>query len=306
MSILFIGILYFISYVFIYYENYITTNNFYLNISMIKEILFFSLFNPMILGNELYSHHLFSMILITICILGIYILLIIKFTEYNEYQIVGDIILPTILNFIVYSIFCFHLVKAKQLIEKYFIKPFLLIFSLGLFSLILLLIFEPFTFMISGDNKIICYEGHLSGITSGFNQLLNAKEAILAFCCAIFLFMTAFGLWHTLINLSPSHFLTSDSIISICLNIMIECYNGEIYLLKNPLFYILSIFTIFGYLIYNEIIIINIFGLNHNTRKEILKRETKESEKDRINLINFDLEGDSLYDSLNDIEEIYE
>ena len=307
LSILFIGILYFISYVFFYYSNYITTTNFYGNISMILEILFFSLFNRIILGNKLYLHHLFSMILITICILGLYIILMINFIDDNEYETFRDIILPTILNFIVYSIFCFHLVKAKQLIEKYFITPFLLIFALGSFGLILLLIFEPFTFLISCDNKVICYEGHFAGIISGFNQLSNIKEAIIAFFCAVFLFMTAFGLWLIVIYLSPSHFLTSDSIITIGLNIMIDCYNGEIKLLKNPLFYILSIFTIFGCLIYNEIIVINIFGLNHNTRKEILKRETKENEKDKINLINFDTEVDELSDSLNDIEqEMYE
>ena len=309
LSILFIGILYFISYVFFYYSNYITTTNFYGNISMILEILFFSLFNRIILGNKLYLHHLFSMILITICILGLYIILMINFIKYNnnEYDIFRDIILPTILNFIVYSIFCFHLVKAKQLIEKYIIPPFLLIFSLGSFCLILLLIFEPFTFLIHCDNAVICYEGHFAGIITGFSQLLNTKEAILVFFCVIFIFMTAFGLWMTVIYLSPSHFLTSDSIITIGLNIMVDCYNEEIKLLKNPLFYILSIFTIFGCLIYNEIIVINIFGLNHNTRKEILKRETKENEKDKINLINFDTEVDELSDSLNDIEqEMYE
>ena len=308
LSILFIGILYFISYVFFYYSNYITTTNFYGNISMILEILFFSLFNRIILGNKLYLHHLFSMILITICILGLYIILMINYIkDKKKYDILTDIILPTILNFIVYSIFCFHLVKAKQLIEKYIIPPFLLIFSLGSFCLILLLIFEPFTFLIHCDNAVICHKGHFAGIITGFSQLLNTKEAILVFFCVILIFMTAFGLWMTVIYLSPSHFLTSDSIITIGLNIMVDCYNEEIKLLKNPLFYILSIFTIFGCLIYNEIIVINIFGLNHNTRKEILKRETKENEEDKINLINFDTEVDELSDSLNDIEqEMYE
>ena len=306
LSILFIGILYFISYVFFYYSNYITTTNFYGNISMILEILFFSLFNRIILGNKLYLHHLFSMILITICILGLYIILLINFFDDNEYEIFRDIILPTILNFIVYSIFCFHLVKAKQLIEKYIIPPFLLIFSLGSFCLILLLIFEPFTFLIHCDNAVICHKGHFAGIITGFSQLLNTKEAILVFFCVILIFMTAFGLWMTVIYLSPSHFLTSDSIITIGLNIMVDCYNEEIKLLKNPLFYILSIFTIFGCLIYNEIIIINIFGLNHNTRKEILKREAKENENGEFDLSNNDLGENNLNESLSDLHEIYE
>ena len=57
---------------------------------------------------------------------------------------------------------------------------------------------------------------------------------------------------------------------------MIDCYIGNFQLLKNPLFYILSILTIFGCLLYNEIIILKIFGFNYNTRKEIIKRQNDE------------------------------
>ena len=277
MRILFIGILYFITYVFFYYFNFIASTNFYGNISMIMEILYFSLFEKLILGNKIYSHHLLSMIIITISILGLYILLIFNFIQNNDWDIWRDIFFPTILNFIVYLIFCYYLIQAKSYIEKYFISPYELLIYLGSLGLILLFIFEPFTFYISCNNPVMCYDGHFGGIISGFKQISDLKGILISILWFFCLFLTAFGLWLTVIYLSPSHFLTSDSIITFGLNIMIDCYIGNFQLLKNPLFYILSILTIFGCLLYNEIIILKIFGFNYNTRKEIIKRQNDEN-----------------------------
>ena len=276
IRIIFIGILYFISYVFFYYYNFIVDTKFYGNISMITEILYFSLFNKIILANNVYSHHLLSMIIITISILGLYILLIFNFIQNNDWDIWRDIFFPTILNFIVYLIFCYYLIQAKSYIEKYFISPYELLIYLGSLGLILLFIFEPFTFYISCNNPVMCYDGHFGGIISGFKQISDLKGILISILWFFCLFLTAFGLWLTVIYLSPSHFLTSDSIITFGLNIMIDCYIGNFQLLKNPLFYILSILTIFGCLLYNEIIILKIFGFNYNTRKEIIKRQNDE------------------------------
>ena len=278
MRLIFIGILYFISYVFFYYSNFINTTTFYGNISMITEILYFSLFNRIIFGNKIYSHHLFSMILISLCILGLYILLIIKYIkiETNEWDTWRDIIFPTILNFIIYLIFCCQLVKAKYYIEKYFISLYQLMLTIGTIGLILLLIFEPITFLIPCDNLIICYEGHFAGFISGFKSLSGLDDCPSVIIGIFLLFLTAFGLWLTVIYLSPSHFLSSDSIITFGINIIIDCYNDNLFLVNNPLFYVLSLLTILGCFIYNEIIIIKIFGLNYNTKKEILKRQNKE------------------------------
>ena len=88
--------------------------------------------------------------------------------------------------------------------------------------------------------------------------------------------MTCFGLWLTVKFLSPSHFLTSDSLITLGLNILIDYFNPNFILLNNPLFYILSFITIIGCLVYNEIIIIRICNLNYNTRKEIIKRQKED------------------------------
>ena len=50
--------------------------------------------------------------------------------------------------------------------------------------------------------------------------------------------MTCLGLWLTVKYLSPCHFLTSDSLITLELNIMIDCYNPNFTLMTNPLFYL--------------------------------------------------------------------
>ena len=274
---LLIGILYFSTYTFFYYFNYIVQSGFYGNISMVTEVAYFSIFNKLVLGNKIYSHHFFSMIIITISIISIYVILIINFIQNNDnWDVWKDFIFPTLLNFIVYCPFCFFLVKGKSYIEKYFVSSYELIIYLGLFCLSLLIIFEPISFFIPCNNEIMCFEGHIAGIISGFRQTEGTSGVLFCLGISFSLFKTALGLWLTVKDLSPCHFLTSDSIITLELNILVDCYNEEIILLKNPLFYIFSFLAIFACLIYNEIIIITFCNLNYNTKKEIIKRQSKD------------------------------
>ena len=198
----------------------------------------------------------------------------------NEgWDVRNDFLYPTILNFIVYCPFCYFLVKGKSYIEKYFISIYQLILYLGIFCLILLFILEPISYYIPcdyDDNKYICDDKHFAGIISGFRELSEIGNILYCFGLIIFLFMTTLGLWLTVKMLSPGHFLTSDSIITLELNMLVDGYRGSntAYLfIDNPLFYIFSFITIFACLIYNEILIINICNLNYNTRKEIIERQ---------------------------------
>ena len=274
-----ISFLYFSTYVFFYYFNYIVITNYYGNISIITEVLYFSLFNRFIFGNKVYSHHFFSMILITISIIALYILVLIKHIN-EKWDPFKDFLFPTILNFVVYCPFCYFLVKGKSYIEKYFISIYQLILYLGIFCLILLIILEPISYYIPcdyDDNKYICDNKHFAGIISGLRELSGIGNILYCFGLIIFLFMTTLGLWLTVKMLSPGHFLTSDSIITLELNMLVDGYRGSntAYLfIDNPLFYIFSFITIFACLIYNEILIINICNLNYNTRKEIIERQT--------------------------------
>ena len=274
-KILIIGIFYFLTYTFFYFSNFIKRTNFYGNISIISEVFYFSLLNKIILRHNIYSHHFVSMILITLSIIGLYILLMKEFIEHNKnFDIFKDFIFPSILDFIVYFLFCFYLIKSKKYIEKYFISLYEVIGYLGLFCTILLLIFEPITFFIKCDNDIACYDGHLAGIISGFRQSLSINGLFASFGLLFFLFLTALGLWSTVIYLSPCHFLTTDSLLTFGLNILLDYYNSDISLLNNPLFCVFSIVTIIACFIYNEIIIIKVCNLDYNTRKNIIKRES--------------------------------
>ena len=285
LNFLLIGILYFSTYTFFFYFNYIIQSGFYGNISMVTEVAYLSIFNWLILGKKLYSHHFFSMIIITISIISIYVILIINFIQNNDnWDAWKDFIFPTLLNFIAYCPFCFFLVKGKSYIEKYFVSSYELIIYLGLFCLSLLIIFEPISFFILCNNEIMCFEGHIAGIISGFRQTEGISGVLYCLGISFCLFMTTLGLWLTVKDLSPCHFLTSDSIITVELNILVDCYNEEIVLLKNPLFYLFSFLTIFACLVYNEIIIITFCNLNYNTKKEIIKRQSKD-----IKQINYEL-----------------
>ena len=116
----------------------------------------------------------------------------------------------------------------------------------------------------------MCYQGHFAGIISGFKQCSDKINILYSFLMAIGLFMTALGLW-----------LTSDSIITFSLNILSDCYK-DFFLMVNPLFYILSLITIFACLVYNEIIIINICKLSYYTSKYITNRQSLEYIENRL------------------------
>ena len=130
----------------------------------------------------------------------------------------------------------------------------------------------------------MCFEGHIAGIISGFRQTEGISGVLYCLGISFCLFMTTLGLWLTVKDLSPCHFLTSDSLITVELNILVDCYNEEIVLLKNPLFYLFSFLTIFACLVYNEIIIITFCKLNYNTKKEIIKRQSRDFKQ-----INYEL-----------------
>jgi hypothetical protein len=261
---------------------------------MVTEVFYFSLFNWILLGTKIYSHHLFSMILITISIISLYIILLIQYIENNKnehFEIWNNILFPTLLNFIAYCLYCYCLIKAKYIMEKYFILSYELIVYLGLIGIGLLIIIEPITFFIScKDESIICdtKNNHIAGIITGLSNINEKSDVFYSLGLFFTLFLTCLGLWLTVKELTPCHFLTSDSIITFELNILFDCLSVEKKLLSNILFYIFSIIIIFGCLVYNEIIIINVCNLNYNTKMQIISRQSKDIKYDNCELPDYD------------------
>lgn len=142
----FIGFLYFCSYFSFYYSYLVMNTNFYGSISIVTEVFNFTIIKRIVLGNKIYSHYLFSAILLTISIFGLYFLLMKEFIQKNKnWDSWSDFVFPAILNCIAYFTFCYSLIKAKFHMEKYFIFSYELIVFLGVFCTLLLPILEPVT-----------------------------------------------------------------------------------------------------------------------------------------------------------------
>ena len=276
LNFIIIASFYFLTYGFFYYYNYILPTTFYGSISMVSEIFYFSLFDVLILKTHISKHHYFGMIIITVSILALYVIL--NINQFKEADIMNSIVIPNLANLVAYCPFCFYLVLSKQFMEKYFISPYEFIFYLGIFGTAVLVLLEPFTFLIPCHlDNVVCNDGHFGNIIYGFRKNFVSPVYILNFIGEmITLFLTALGLWLTVKFLSPSHFITTDSIVTFSLNILFDILLNNYFLCKNPWFYIFSFTSLIGCLIYNEIIILRFCGLEYNTRKEINRREKKD------------------------------
>ena len=84
---------------------------------------------------------------------------------------------------------------------------------------------------------------------------------------------------------SPCHFIISGSISQI-ISTLIENSLEKSPIYKQVIIYISFVVIIIGSLIYNEVIIINIFSLNTNTQKNIILRQKEETEEIRSDMIS--------------------
>ena len=87
---------------------------------------------------------------------------------------------------------------------------------------------------------------------------------------------------------TPCHFIICESLSQI-LTTFIERSLREYNISTRMIIYIIYLIIIFASMIYNEIFIINICNLNHNTRKKIEERALQEKEAS-LNLIENEAE----------------
>ena len=148
-------------------------------------------------------------------------------------------------------------------------------FKVGLIGLILILFYEIITVLISGINKP--FNGVFYQIGNNFEKYGIVYILIFIFdILSSFLFVCGIAL--TVYFFTPCHFIISESISQIIAFFTFEklyLYSlGE--LIAISIFYF---FILFSALIYNEIIIVNIYSLKYNTKKYINLRQIKETEE---------------------------
>ena len=254
-------------------DSYTLVNNFDIgtssSISLFVSIFSNIILSKIILGEKIYSHQIFASMIILISILIVIILFLIK-AIHIESNIGVNIALITFIS----SFYSLFNIMEKRYYNKFVDSPYHLMYVIGLFATILILVYEIFTVIIVG------IDSNLNGI---FYQFYKNCERFQYLYILIFIsdILTAFiwlwGIQLTVYFFTPCHFIISESIsqiISFFINRTIFDYSAG----EQATIIIFFILIIFATLIYNEIFIINICTLSNNTKKNIYLRQLRESE----------------------------
>ena len=266
-------------------DSYTLVNNFDIgtssSISLFVSIFSNIILSKIILGEKIYSHQIFASMIILISILIVIILFLIK-AIHIESNIGVNIALITFIS----SFYSLFNIMEKRYYNKFVDSPYHLMYVIGLFATILILVYEIFTVLIVG------IDSNLNGI---FYQFYKNCERFQYLYILIFIsdILTAFiwlwGIQLTVYFFTPCHFIISESIsqiISFFINDTISEYSDG----EQATIIIFFIIIIFATLIYNEVLIINICSLSNNTKKNINLRQLRESESI---LTNIDLDEPS-------------
>jgi hypothetical protein len=215
-----------------------------------------------VLKFRLFRHHYFSIILI---ILGFFSMSICAFESISEYElnnwpyfifiIIKNILLPL------------EDVYNKILLTDKFLLPHYLMFWRGLFNCIFLTLLG-LCIIVPG---VIEYNFNTPDeMNSNITIFLLHKIIFIIFSfCRAFIYLKVVDVF------SPQHVAFCNAAFYLYLLILCRCKND-----KNILILIVDIFSliviIFATLIFNELIIINAFGFNQNTKKGFIKKEMLE------------------------------
>ena len=251
------------------------------------EIIFISIATSLMLKYKYYAHHKISMIIY--CLLGISIDFILKDFFILNYKYLPIFIIEVINEILLY---CY----IKYMLDKLYYDYIYIIFYWGIIGLIIkfctisgFIIYQR----INGTDEI------LNNINTYFNEI---NVAIIIFYQFIYLFLIS-AIYYSLIilllyYLRPNHIIITDQIIVYLNSMLNDNTSNKWYTIIPFIFQILALF------VYFEIIEINLWNLNKNTTKNILKREIEESEGEFFD--NDNLEIDDQYyinaDELNKIE----
>ena len=258
------------------------------SISLFFCIISFVILSRIILGTKIDKHRLFSIIIIIVCNILIIILELIG--ENNE-----NLAINMLLMFIIDFLYGVYDTAQKWYFNAYMDSPYHLMFCVGLISVVIILIYETITCVSFSKDEVfngIFYQIELNYEDNNLYPLIFLGDIISAF------FWVA-GIHLTIYFLSPCHFIISESISQILSTLINNSLEGRSIAIKVVI-YILFSLIIFASLIYNEVIIINLFSLNKNTQKNIEQRANSEKE---LIYLDTKIDPDEMVKSQTTIEE---
>ena len=228
----------------------------------ILNILFSSIFYYFIFKIKLFRHHYLSIAFITI--IGLVIDLILDNLQEDITERI-ELFLLRILREILYSL---SSVVDKYIMESKFVSLYIIMICHGVFSFVLFIIIALF------DHYYHLFPIH------NYPEYFNAfdfKELLVLFGVLITQFGLNLFLLVTNKNYSPCH------LCIIFIFGQLAYYVDDITEKKNIIVIICLILILFFSLTFNEIILLNFWGLSKNTKGNIIKRA--ENENDYINKV---------------------
>lgn len=235
------------------------------SIGIFFEIFFYILLSFLILKQKLYKHNYASSVGIAIVLL----ILIIISLFYME-----NAFLPFPYYFLYALIFNLSDTLAKKYFISFYKSPYYTLLIIGSINTFLLLI-----------SDIIIYFANIEvyGIIIGFQKnIKDAGDFFLFILDLICQYICILGSWLTIYYYSPCHFFISEY-TSEYIYYMILALNSKdepFYCIANIIIFSIAFFVnILFALVFNEVIIFNIWNLDFNTRKRIMKRMKVEEKK---------------------------
>ena len=224
------------------------------------DIGFFILLSYLILKQKLYMHHYYSMLLMGLVLLVLFILTI-------KYIVIGKEFFYTAFYFCFYSFsFSLYDVLIKKYMNDYYKTPYFIMFMTGAINTVLLLIFDIFAYFFNRD---------ISGVIIGFQKNINSIINVLFFIGTLIIeFFLVLGINLTIYYFTPCHFTILEyfSEYITYIQYVIES-DEEFYSTTNVIIFTIAYIINFTCcLVFNEVIILNFCKLDYNTRQRIQER----------------------------------
>ena len=258
----------------------------------IFDIIFLSIYSYYLLKVVLYQHQYFSMI--TIIVFGLIQNIIIMICDENNY-------LKIILRIFNEVVFCLNIVINKYAMDKTFCSEYELCFYKGAITLVAYII--SFTIISNVEIKTDYYSVEYKGkyyIDNFYHYInsLNAKEIFVFILQMIYYFVYNLFILITIKNYTACHSL----IIFIFYQLSVD-HKEKWRIFVDIIIFIIILFML---LIFNEVIELNFYGLQKNTKKNIRERanseilENNNDQLDKIPDVNDDFNDE--YDEAKEIE----
>jgi len=217
---------------------------------------FFILLSYLILKQKLYKHHFISAGVTGFVLLILFFILISIDDNKKKINFFGCFLY----YFFFALLFSLYDILGKKYMNDFNHIPYFIMSIIGPINSFLLLIFDIYAYF---------YYRDISGIIIGFQKNINNALNLFGFLLALILeFFANLGIWLTIYHFTPCHFFISEYMKELY-NVFYRMERLDVKVIPISIAYLINMFFI---LVFNEVIILNFWNLDYNTKKRIQQR----------------------------------